>query len=202
MKDRKEILKRKIELYLKKEQIFQSDEHKKLEKPFLTKARKNFGVGNLLFKISEQEDIKKMINLASDFDAYDWVTIISYYAMYTSALAALAKFGFKSKSHAATISILEHYYVKERKLESKDIHKLVKAYAISEQLITKLIQTKTKRETAQYDVTPSISKEMAKTALDDADEFITKIEETLEMIEAMKRNKNGDASKKTKDTKR
>ena len=41
------------------------------------------------------------------------------------------------------------------------------------------MQTKTNRETAQYDATPSITKEMAKTALSDADEFITKIEEVL-----------------------
>ncbi|MEK6951543.1 MAG: hypothetical protein AABX29_00855, partial [Nanoarchaeota archaeon] len=115
MKDRKEVLKRKIERYLKKEQIFKSDEHKRLEKPFLAKARKNFTVGNLLFSISEHEDIKKMINLASDFEAYDWVIIVSYYAMYTSALAALAKLGFKSKSHAATITVLEHHYVNESK---------------------------------------------------------------------------------------
>ena len=48
-----------------------------------------------------------------------------------------------------------------------------------EQLIIKLMETKTKRETAQYDATPSITREMAKTSLDDADEFITKIEEIL-----------------------
>jgi len=42
-----------------------------------------------------------------------------------------------------------------------------------------LIQTKTKREIAQYDATPSITREMAKTSLNDADEFITKIEEIL-----------------------
>jgi len=180
MKNRREVLKRKIEGYLKKEQISRYDEHKKLEKPFLAKARKNFTVGNLLYRISEQEGIKKMISLASDFETYDWVIIISYYAMYTSALAALAKLGFKSKSHAATITVLEHNYVNESKsLESNDLHNLIKAYAISEQLITKLIQTKTKRETAQYDATPAISREMAKTALDDADEFITKIEEIL-----------------------
>ena len=56
---------------------------------------------------------------------------------------------------------------------------LTKAQALSESLISKLIQTKTKRETAQYDATPSISKENAKTALEDADEFITRIEEIL-----------------------
>ncbi len=179
MKDRNEFLKRKIDIYLKKEQLFKNDEYKKLEKPFLTKARKNFTVANLLFKISEQEDMRKMLNLASDFEMYDWVIIVSYYSMYTSSLSALAKLGYKSKSHAATITVLEHNFVKGKKLETKDIHKLAKAYDLSEQLITKLIQTKTKRETAQYDATPSVTGEMAKTAFDDADEFITKMEEIL-----------------------
>lgn len=186
MKKRSEVFKRKIDRYLKKEQLFKDDEHKKLEKPFLTKSRKNFAVANILFKISEKEDMRRLLSLASDFEMYDWAIIVSYYSMYTSALAALAKIGFKSKSHAATIIVLEHHYIPKEKdqnsnkvLEQKDIHKLVKAYAISEQLITKLIQTKTKRETAQYDATPSITKEMAKTSLDDADEFITKIEEIL-----------------------
>lgn len=187
MKKKGKVLKRKIDRYLKKEQLFKDDEHKKLEKPFLTKSRKNFAVANLLFKISEQEDMRRLLSLASDFEMYDWAIIVSYYSMYTSALAALAKIGFKSKSHAATITVLEHHYLPREKdqnnnnkaLEQKDIHKLVKAYAISEQLITKLIQTKTKRETAQYDATPSITKEMAKTSLEDADEFITKIEEIL-----------------------
>ena len=158
MKKRGEILARKIDKYLKREQLFKDLGHKKLEKPFLIKSRKNFSVANLLFRISEQEELKKLLNLASDFEMYDWVIIISYYAMYTSALAALAKLGFKSKSHAATISVLKHNFVRNNKLEAKDIHKLVKAYDLTEQLITKLIQTKTKRETAQYDATPNTEK--------------------------------------------
>ena len=100
--------------------------------------------------------------------------------MYVSALAALAKQGFKSKSHAATIVVLEHYYVHQQKnLKEKHIQQLTKAYTLSEELINKLIQTKTKRETAQYDATSSISRENAVSALKDAEEFITKIEETL-----------------------
>ncbi len=180
-----DVLKKKISRYLKRKQLLKDDEHKKLEKSFLTKSRKNFAIANLIFKISEQDDMKKLLNLTSDFEMYDWVIIISYYAMYTSALSALAKLGFKSKSHAATISILEYHYLqKENKhvvnvLEQEDIHKLIKAYTLSEHLITKLIQTKTKRETAQYDATPSITKEMAKTSLSDTEEFIVKIEEIL-----------------------
>lgn len=176
-------LKRKISRYLKRKQLLKDDEHKKLEKSFLTKSRKNFAIANLIFKISEQDDMKKLLSLTSDFEMYDWTIIISYYAMYTSALSALAKLGLKSKSHSATISILEYHYLQREDkqgvggLEQEDIHKLIKSYTLSEQLITKLIQTKTKRETAQYDATPSITREMAKTSLIDAEEFITKIEE-------------------------
>lgn len=149
MKNRKEMLKRKIESYLKKEQLFKNDEHKRLKDPFLTKSRKNFTIANLLFKISEQKGIRRMLNLASDFEMYDWVVIVSYYSMYASALSALAHTGYKSRSHAATITVLKYNFTNKansRNLEAKDIHKLTKAYALSEQLITKLIQTKTKRE--------------------------------------------------------
>lgn len=177
---RDEFLKRKIDRYLFKKQLFKNQDYTKLGNPFLAKSRKNFTVANLLFKISEKEDMKKQLNLAHGFETYEWVIIVSYYSMYTSALAALAKLGFKSKSHAATIAVLEYHYVQNGKiLESRHIHKLSKAYVISEELITKLIKTKTKRETAQYDATPAISRENAKTALEDAEEFITKIEEIL-----------------------
>ncbi|HII15213.1 MAG TPA: HEPN domain-containing protein [Nanoarchaeota archaeon] len=179
MKNRNEILKLKIGAYLLKKQLFRDNEHKKLEKPFLMKARKSLTVANLLFNISEKDELRKLLNLVPDFEMFDWVIIISYYAMYASGLSALAKIGYKSKSHAATIAVLEYNFVKNKKLEEQDIHKLAKAYDLSEQLITKLIQTKTKRETAQYDATPSITREMAKTALIDADEFISKVEEIL-----------------------
>ncbi len=52
MRNKRELLKRKIERYLRKGQLFENDEHIKLEKPFLRKSRKNFTVANLLFKIS------------------------------------------------------------------------------------------------------------------------------------------------------
>jgi len=175
-----EFLKAKIDRHIYKEQLLKNQEYTKLENPFLVKSRKNFSIANLLFNISEKDDLKKPLSLASDFEAHEWVIISSYYSMYTAALAALAKLGFKSKSHAATISVLEYYYVHKGDLESKHLHKLSKAYTLTEDLVTKLIETKDRRERAQYDATPAISRENAKTALEDADEFITKIEEILE----------------------
>ena len=110
-----DFLQKKIEGYLRKEQLLKKEEYIKLEKPFLRKARKNFTVANLMFKISEQDDFKKTLALSQDFETYEWVIVVSYYSMYVSALAALARLGLKSKSHAATIVVLEHYYVHQQK---------------------------------------------------------------------------------------
>ncbi len=176
----KSSLNKRITIYLKRKQLLHGQEYCKLEKPFLLKSRKNFSVANLLFKISNEEESKKALNLTSDFETYDWVISVSYYAMYMAALAALARLGIKSQSHAATIIVLEHHYVREQKqLDARHIDKLTKAYSLSENLIIKLMQTKIKRETAQYEATPAISKENAISSLQDADEFITKIEEIL-----------------------
>lgn len=174
-----DFLKRKIARYLRKEQLLKKQEYTKLEKPFLIKARKNYTLANIMFKISEQNNFKKALALPESFETYEWVIIVSYYSMYMSALAALAKLGFKSKSHAATIAVLERHCVRKDKLEAKHVNTLSKAYALSENLITKLIKNKTRRETAQYDATPAISREIAKTALSDAEEFVTKVEEGL-----------------------
>ena len=178
--NRLEFLKKKIDGYLLKEQLFRNQEYAKLQKPFLGKSRKNLAVANLLFGISEKDELKKPLALSRYFEAHDWVIVVSYYAMYVSALAALARLGFRSKSHAATIAVIEYHYVRNgRALEAKHIEKLSKAHAISEELMTKLIKSKTSREAAQYDATPSISRENARTALEDAEEFISKVEEIL-----------------------
>lgn len=176
---KKDFLKKRIARYMKKKQLIKDIEYMKLEKPFITKARKNYTVSNILFNISEKDDLKKVLSISQDFNMYEWVIIVSYYSMYMSALAALARLGFKSKSHAATISVLKEHYVKKERLEAKHIESLSKAYMLSENLITKLVNTKSKRETAQYDATPAISRENAVTALADADEFVTKIEDIL-----------------------
>ncbi len=178
---RTDILKKKITSYIKKEQLMQSQEYAKLEKHYLTKSRKNLTVANLLLKISDTEEIKKILKLSSDFETYDWAIIVAYYSMYVSSLAALAKLGFKSKSHAATIAVLEYNYVHQQKgLEIKHLINLTKAHALTEGLITKLIQTKSRRESAQYEATPTITRENALSSLSDAEEFITKIEEILQ----------------------
>ena len=95
MKDRLELLKNKIKSYLNKEQLSDNDEYKKLELPFSAKARKNFTVANLMFNISEEDELRKLLHLSSDFEIDDWAIIVAYYSMYASGLSALAHLGYK-----------------------------------------------------------------------------------------------------------
>lgn len=176
---RAEALKKRISRYLKKKQLEKDDSFNRLKLPFLKKARKNFAFASLIFSISERDNFKGALELPPDFEAYDWVVVIAYYSMYVSALAALANISFKSRSHAATLAVLEQVYVLQNKLESRHLQSLSNAYSLSRELITKLAQAKANREAAQYDATPAIARQNAISALEDADEFITKIEELL-----------------------
>lgn len=173
-------LKKRISRYLKKEQLEKGDSFSRLKLPFLRRARKNFAVASLIMDISDKDNFKNSLKLPYDFEAYDWVIVIAYYSMYMSALAAIANISFKSRSHAATVALLEYGYVLQNKLDVKHLHSLSNAYLLSEELITKLVQAKTNRETAQYDATPAIAQQNAISSLEDADEFITKIEELLQ----------------------
>src|SRR3989344_2818078 len=126
------LLKRKIETYLRKKQLLKDKDYIKLERSYLTKARRNFTIANILMKISDEDDLKKTLKLVADFEIFDWVVIVAYYTMYVSALAALSKLGFKSKSHSTTLAVLEYYYVHQEKgLDVKHLEKLSKAYILS-----------------------------------------------------------------------
>lgn len=176
---RNRVLKKKIDGYLRKAQLRKSPDCRKLVNLFVAKARKNSTVANLLFAISEKGKLQNTLALASGFEMYDWVIAVSYYAMYLSALAALAARGFKSRSHAATICALEYFYVHGGKLAAKHLDRFTHARTLSAALLQKLQQTKTRRETAQYEAAPAISRASATGALADAEAFISRVEEIL-----------------------
>ncbi len=75
------MLKKKIDSYLWKEQLLKNEDHAKLKASFLSKARKNFTVANLLFRISDDDELKKSLGIAHGFEMYDWAIIASYYSI-------------------------------------------------------------------------------------------------------------------------
>ncbi|HLD10732.1 MAG TPA: hypothetical protein VJB89_01510 [Candidatus Nanoarchaeia archaeon] len=55
------VLKKKIEI-IRKEQLFNNSKYIYLEKPLLTKVRKNITLANILFKLSDQKELKNLLS--------------------------------------------------------------------------------------------------------------------------------------------
>src|SRR3989338_7017557 len=90
------------------------------------------------------------------------VVITGYYAMYSAALALIAKIGYKSRNHSATIILLEEFFIKNKLMSAEDLN-LLKNAIIQKAEIEQLSDARHKREIAQYSVTKQTTKEIAET---------------------------------------
>jgi len=165
---------KKIDSYLRKGQIVKDETVVSLTGKYLDKARTNLITMNVLSDLNNQKT-KDFLGLQKDYDANEWVVVAGYYAMYTAALALLAKISFRSKSHAATLVILDNYYVRKNVLDKKDLELMKDAHFRKEE-IEQLSDAKRRREIAQYNVTKETTKVIAEEIKKNAYEFVNKVE--------------------------
>lgn len=163
---------------------------RRLSPSYLAKADHNFMVSSILLKLVDNDDAKMVLNIPRDFSAFDWIVITAYYAMYHSALAALASIGYKSDNHTATIIALEVFFVKKNILEKEFLDKLKQARELEEEYVQKLRHARRQRETAQYGVTEETGKDAAEKLLKDARKFVDRMENLVKALEANKLNEN------------
>lgn len=168
-------MKGKIDFYLKNGSLARDKTIVALANEYLEKARTNLLTMKLLADIQDREDIRKELEIPETYSTYEWVVITGYYAMYTAALALLAKTGFRSKVHTATLLVLEEIFVKKKLLDKESFLRLKNAMFQKEE-IEKLSDARHKREIAQYSVTKEITKAIATKITKDAYDFITKCE--------------------------
>ncbi len=146
----------------------------RLVKIHLDKAFHNLDFA--IFTLTNQDKINKRLEEETYFD---WAIIISYYAMYHSALALLYKSGYKTSTHLATICVL----CKEclgKTLERHDIEKLSRMLELSEEEIKEIGQAKERRERASYSGSISFERYLAEMTIEDARKFINKVADILE----------------------
>jgi len=155
--------------------ITKDDSVKNLSRKYLQKARNNLITMSLLSGINNNKKARDMLKIPSDYDSDEWVVICGYYAMYASALALIAKVGYKSKNHTATIKLLEEFFIKKKLMFKEDVD-LLKNAIIQKAEIEKLSEARHKREIAQYSVTKQTTKEIAESIKQDAYSFINKAE--------------------------
>jgi len=163
-----------INFYLKKGQLARDKNAIVLSQEYLKKAKNNLITMKLLSEIQENKKARDLLKIPSDYNSDEWVVITGYYAMYASALALIAKIGYKSKNHTATISLLEEFFIKKKLMSKEDIS-LLKNAIIQKVEIEKLSEARHKREIAQYSVTKHTTKEIAESIKQDAYNFINKV---------------------------
>lgn len=141
---------------------------------YLEKARNNLLAMQIDYKITDDENVKKLLNI-SGFKQYDWVVVKGYYAMYMACLACLAKLGLKSENHSATISALEFYFVKRGRLEAEYI-RLIENASLEQEYIESLRGAKDDRISAQYDISEQFEKRKAEGIIEAAKRFVDRLE--------------------------
>ena len=143
---------------------------------YLERAKKNLELMSIISELSKNREAQKALKLSENYSNDEWVIVTSYFAMYHSALALLAKIGYKSDTHTATIIALEKFFV-EKELIGQEYLAMFKHAKdqINKQDIDNLSKGKENREIAQYKVTEAINLAIAEASMKNAYEFVNKI---------------------------
>ena len=145
-------------------------------KKYIDKSLSNLELANFLleehsFSIKEKLPGRKY---------FDWCITIYYYSIYHTSLALLAKLGYKSNSHLATLSAITlFYYHKDNVLQKEDIDFLMEKVNLEEKEIDFVIESKDLRERACYGVDELFNISIARLLQTQTAEFVNKIKELL-----------------------
>ena len=170
---------RKVDWYIKQGQLSKDNSYKNLANKFLQKARQNLITMSILSDLNGNKKARELLKVPKEYDSHEWIVISGYYAMYTAAISLLAKIGYRSKNHTATLCVLEEFFVKKKILD-EDILILLKSAMFHKEEVEKLSDARHKREIAQYSITKQTTKSIAEKIKKDAYNFINKCEEIIE----------------------
>lgn len=145
-------------------------------KKHVRKAISNLELANFLLEEHNFSIKEKLPNR----NYYDWCITIYYYSIYHISLALLAKLGYKSNSHLATLAAITlFYYHKDNVLQKKDIDFLLEKISLEEKEIDFVIESKDYRERACYGVDENFNISIAKLLQKQTADFVNKIKELL-----------------------
>ena len=151
---------------------------------YLEKSDKNLELMSIISELSKNKEARKTLKLPENYSNNEWIVITSYYAMYSAALALLAKIGYKSDTHTATIFALNKFFLKKELIEPMYLAMFRHAKdQISEHDIDNLSRGKENREKAQYKVTEATTHAIAEASMKNAYEFVNKIRSIIDSLE-------------------
>jgi len=113
-----------------------------------------------------------------DKDLFDWTIICGYYAMYHAVLASLLKIGIRATAHYCAIAAFKKFYVERGKIAPEYVRYIKKAKQLEEKCAETLDKAQEERVIEQYGV-QIITDDDAGWIIEDAEDFVLKIEEVL-----------------------
>ncbi len=145
-------------------------------KKHINKAVSNIDLANFLLEEHNFSIKEKLPNRRY----YDWCITIYYYSAYHASLALLAKLGYKSNSHLATLAAITlFYYHKDNVLQKEDLDFLLEKINLEEKEIDFVIESKDLRERACYGADESFDISMATMLQKQTADFVNKIKKLL-----------------------
>ena len=155
--ENEKLLDNEIEFHVSKKNLIKEDSAKNLIEAHIEKAKHNLRTADLLI---------------SNKDYNDWVVISLYYALYHSCLALLARKGYSSKNHTATLLFIIKNYsnISKEEIEMIDSALLTKSDA---EFYTSLKQN---RHDASYSTGALFNKDFIMLLRKKTISFITKVE--------------------------
>jgi uncharacterized protein (UPF0332 family) len=120
----------------------------------------------------------KAMNLMFENDLFDWTVICGYYAIYHAVLAALLHIGLRALSHLCAISAFQKFYIERGFVEEDYVRYFKRAKVLEKRYSDTLLQARENRVRVQYG-TQILANDDAEWILEDAEDFVLKIEELL-----------------------
>jgi uncharacterized protein (UPF0332 family) len=120
----------------------------------------------------------RAMKIMFDNDLFDWSIICGYYAIYHAVLAALFEIGIRATAHYCAIAAFKEFYVKRGKVKPEYITYIKRAKQLEQKYANTLEKAQGDRVVEQYGV-EVLTNDDAEWILEDAKDFVLKIEEVL-----------------------
>ena len=153
-------------------------------KHHFSKADYNLRIARINFNLNYHKDFLKELEKTEeadlDFNTYEWVIIMSYYAMFHSINALLRKIGVKvgkEYAHDITINLLLHYFYYTKIIEDELLKIYENAEEKAKELVVSYIFAKEERTKYQYEVNIESQKDYAEKILNDAVNFVSRLKD-------------------------
>lgn len=122
-------------------------------------------------------NIKAMQHMFNN-NFFDWTIICGYYAMYHAVLASLCHIGIRAYSHICAIYAFQKFYIEKGLVAKMYVKYLERAAQLEKRYSNSLKEARENRVKVQYG-TEILTNNDAEWIVEDAEDFVLKIEELL-----------------------